>query len=68
MPQELKRLLEARANPDIVVTTEIWGGICPLAKVIAFAKAAVTGGPPLQAPLAMYLLEVCSSSLLHVPS
>ena len=39
-PQELKRLLEARANPDIVVTTEIWGGICPLAKVIAFAKAA----------------------------
>ena len=33
--QELKRLLEARANPDIVVTTEIWGGICPLAKVIA---------------------------------
>ena len=39
-PQELKRLLEARANPDIVVTTEIWGGICPLAKVIGFAKAA----------------------------
>ena len=25
-PTELKRLLEARANPDIVVTTEIWGG------------------------------------------
>ena len=39
-PLELKRLLEARANPDIVVTTEIWGGICPLAKVIGFAKAA----------------------------
>ena len=39
-PQELKRLLEARANPDIVVTTEIWGGVCPLAKVISFAKAA----------------------------
>ena len=38
-PQELKRLLEARANPDIVVTTEIWGGICPLSKVIGFAKA-----------------------------
>ena len=39
-PQELKRLLEARANPDIVVTTEIWGGICPLSKVMGFAKAA----------------------------
>ena len=39
-PQELKRLLEARANPDIVVTTEIWGAICPLSKVIGFAKAA----------------------------
>ena len=39
-PQELKSVLEARANPDIVVATEIWGGVCPLAKVIAFAKAA----------------------------
>ena len=39
-PQELRRLLEARANPDIVVTTEIWGTLCPLSKVIGFAKAA----------------------------
>ena len=35
-PQELKRLLEARANPDIIVTTEIWG----VSKVMGFAKAA----------------------------
>ena len=32
-PEELKRLLEARANPDIVIPTEIWGTICPLAKL-----------------------------------
>ena len=39
-PQELRRLLEARANPDIVVATEIWGTLCTLSKVIGFAKAA----------------------------
>ncbi|MEC7493217.1 MAG: hypothetical protein VYB01_10050, partial [Pseudomonadota bacterium] len=38
-PQELKSFLKARANPDIVVTTEISRGICPLSKVIGFAKA-----------------------------
>ena len=33
-PEELKRLLEARANPDIVIPTETWGCICPLEKVL----------------------------------
>ena len=39
-PQELKRLLEARANPDIVISTETWGRITPLSKVHSLAKAA----------------------------
>ena len=61
-PQELKRLLEARANPDIVVTTEIWGRICPLAKVIGFAKAAHVPRT-LQPGLSMDLLGL----LVHPP-
>ena len=32
-PEELKRLLEARANPDIVIPTETWG-MRPLEKVL----------------------------------
>ena len=32
-PEELKRLLEARADPNIVIPTEAFGGICPLKKI-----------------------------------
>ena len=32
-PEELKRLLEARADPDIVRATDIWGTVCPLGKI-----------------------------------
>ena len=37
-PQEVKRLLEARANPDIVVATETWGSKPPLYKFINLGK------------------------------
>ena len=64
-PTELKRLLEARANPDIVVTTEIWGGICPLSKVIGFAKAAHV--PRItQSGLTMYLQgSLCTPPIFY---
>ena len=32
-PEELKRLLEARADPNIVIPTEAFGVICPLKKI-----------------------------------
>ena len=37
-PQEVKRLLDARANPDIVVATETWGTTPPLSKFINLGK------------------------------
>ena len=40
-PEELKRLLEARANPDIVIPTETYGELCPLAKVLMARNAHV---------------------------
>ena len=32
-PEELKRLLDGRADPNIVIPTETWGGLCPLEKI-----------------------------------
>jgi hypothetical protein len=40
-PEELKRLLEARADPNIVIPTETWGGLCPLAKILMARDAHV---------------------------
>ena len=33
-PEDLKRLLEARADPNIVIPTETFGKLCPLEKIL----------------------------------
>ena len=33
-PEDLKRLLEARADPNIVIPTETFGTLCPLEKIL----------------------------------
>ena len=33
-PEELKRLLDGRADPNIVIPTETWGSLCPLEKIL----------------------------------
>ena len=40
-PEELKRLLEARADPNIVIRTETYGRICPLEKILLARDAHV---------------------------
>ena len=40
-PEELKRLLEARADPNIVIRTETYGRICPLEKILMARDAHV---------------------------
>ena len=33
-PEELRRLLEGRADPNIVIPTETYGTLCPLEKIL----------------------------------
>ena len=40
-PEELKRILEGRANPDIVIPTETYGSLCPLQKILMARNAHV---------------------------
>ena len=40
-PEELKRLLEAQADPNIVIRTETYGRICPLEKILLARDAHV---------------------------
>ena len=40
-PEELKRLLEGRADPNIVIPTETYGTLCPLEKILMARDAHV---------------------------
>ena len=40
-PDDLKRLLEGRADPNIMIPTETYGSLCPLEKILMARDAHV---------------------------
>ena len=64
-PEDLKLLLEARANPDIVIASEIWGSVPPL-KNILIAKAKHVPIYSAHGPISP-LGELCDSGPLCAP-